>query len=115
MDCKAIVSEIANYFTEGYSREGLSFFNHSFDDLKATLRKRHFNYYRDELKKYEKDVDVALRPRTGNFISAVYIEILKDISDGKNLKDSASNGLLDRVFKNLKERGYSYLLEEEGR
>ena len=115
MDCRAIVTEIANYFADGYRREGLSFFNRSFDDLKITLRRRYFNDYRDELKKYEKDVDIALRPRTGNFISAVYIEILKDISDDRDLNDSISNGLLDRVFKNLKDRGYSHLFEEENR
>lgn len=113
MDCRAIVTEIANYFADGYGREGLSFFNHPFDDLKTTLRKRHFNDYRGELKKYEHDVDMTLRPRTGNFISAVYIEILKDISDDKDLKESISNGLPDRVFRNLKDRGYDYLFEEK--
>jgi|SRR3989344_5734154 len=105
MDCRAIVIEIANYFAEGYNRERFSFFTRSSEHLKKRLRAVYFDRYRQS----END----LVPRTGNFISAVYVEILRDILEEKDLKESISNGLVDRVFDNLREAGYGHLLDNE--
>ncbi len=111
MDCKAVISEIADYFVIGYSREGMSFFSRPLDALKNSLREKYFDSYREELKK--KNEGNFLVPRTGNFISVVYAEILEDIFKDKDFKASISNGLVDRVFANLRDRGYGYLFENE--
>ena len=105
MDCRAIVLDIANYFSTGFSNHGISFFTQSSEPLKKRLRIEYF----DEYRRAKRDQT----PRTGHFISAVYVEILKDLTDKKDLKESISNGLVDRVFENLKAIGYNHLLDNE--
>ena len=104
--------EIAKYFSEGCSRESVSFFHKSFEPLKEKLRKTYFDKYRGG-----REFGDNKSPRTGDFISIVLSEMFYQRLQGRNfiaLNGNDSNGLIDRCLSCLEAHGYGYLINGNG-
>ena len=107
MDAGEVIKNILDYFHEGYYKEGFSFFRRSSEPLKERLREAYFNSYRNR----NEPLCDELRPRTGDFISAVLSSIFLGLSE----KASFDSSLKEEIIKKLICNGYSHLFDNEGK
>lgn len=117
MDCRDVVVEIAQYFAEGYRREGFMFFTRDYKELSDRLRDEYFHEERESMDYFRHDAPT--RPRTPDFVEAVKFECMNDERNGSGFFSFNGTGIEDpydivgRALNKLRRMGYRHLIDGE--